>query len=708
MARPGTNRPSRCRRRQACEICRRRKERCDGQRPCSRCCERGVDSECGQTNRSRSPVLHQHVHSLSPPPRHHHRNSEKSVLSGSPSVAAITSGPLPSPLPLGTTVGGSSSFRDNHGEYIHVGQSSNLSVLQTLRHLVAGALPSCPFVNEPSECNLVDDESFQPVKWRSDNAPPQLLSEEEARYCIRWYATSTSCVFDLFLYDDLVQEIIPWLSTPSSPDSRSCMNYLVLAIGAQCSPRNLEAVSTSYFTYGRHLAMSYFFETPGIATVQIYSLLAMYLLNSSRRNAAEMHLAVAVRTAYSLGLHRSDISARFSAAEESYRERVWKVLRILDLFLSTTLGHSPSTSETRDTGSRRGYSASNDLCYIFEKILCEVYAKQEMLPSALQRVSKHHREWATRFHDGLIVDHISADEYINAGPGQREPNIGLYHLKAAYYWTVILVSLPYLLELVQSRIALFNKPLPPPSANICSGFLPQRDTLLAHASVNSAVLTINLLAGIQHAHEVPKRLPYVVNAIFTSSLVLGASFFADLDCVFPVDDALLMAEKLLHRFVKHDSLASRELSIVQTIRSACNEFVKQRHERWLEHQGNLVQGLFGDIKSSKAYCRTSFDSAGSSVHTPNFSKELGLGTRNPIHDDFLEPIQPADEFQPEIDAMWNDLFRDDAPIQLSESLTQHTEPRAQVVGISDAVELSSLLPFTSCDGSEGLSSGGVL
>ncbi|KAJ5403774.1 hypothetical protein N7509_003645 [Penicillium cosmopolitanum] len=658
--------------------------------------------ECAQRNRSRSPLLHQHVLTLSPPPRHDRRSSEWPGPCGDSNDSAPAGESIPSPTILGPTVGGSSSFiRDRYGEYIHVGQSSNLWFVQALRDSIRGALASCSFANDPSECDLVDDDPYQPVDWIRDNVIPQPPSEEDARYCIRWYATATNCVFDLYSREKLIEDIIPWLSAPNSSDSRSCINYLVLAIGAQCGPQDLEEKSNSYFTHGRHLAMSYFFETPSITTVQIYSLLAMYLLNSSRRNAASMHLGVAVRTAYALGIHRSDIAARFSAEEESFRERVWRVLRVLDLFLSTTLGHGPSTSETRDTGSQRGYSASNDLCYIFERILCEVYDKQELPSSALQRVSKHHREWATRFHNGLHVDHISADEYIDAESGQKAPNIGLYHLKAAYYWTVMLVSLPYMLELIKSRISIFNKPFSPTSANLWFEALPQHDTMLARAAVNSAVLTIDLLRGLLHAKEIPKRLPYIVNEIFTSSLLLGASFFADLDFVFPVKEALLTAEKLLNRFVQHDSLARRELSIVQSLHSACNDFVKQRQDRWLEHQRILVQGLFGDIKTCKQNRRTS-ESSRSPVHTL-YLRETGLGTRH-VHDNFVdsEPIQPPADSQYEINSMWDDLFGDDAPAQIYGLETQQAETGDQ------PMELSSLLPFNSPDVSEGLSSGAVL
>lgn len=217
---------------------------------------------------------------------------------------------------------------------------------------------------------------------------PPRPSVEDARYYLKWYASATSCVFDLFGYEELATEIIPWLQQPASADSSTCINFLALAIGAQCGPKNHDEQADAYFAYGRYLSSTRFLEPANIATVQIYCLIATYLVNSACPHAASMYVGMAVRVAHSLGIHRADINALFSAAESSKRERIWKVLRVQDLFLSTTLGQLPSTTETRDTMSQQGYSPSTDLCHIFEKILSEVYSKQEVSPAVLQHVSR--------------------------------------------------------------------------------------------------------------------------------------------------------------------------------------------------------------------------------------------------------------------------------------------------------------------------------
>ncbi|KAJ6115299.1 hypothetical protein N7486_001077 [Penicillium sp. IBT 16267x] len=260
---------------------------------------------------------------------------------------------------------------------------------------------------------------------------PPRPSVADARYYLRWYASATSDVFDLFGYEELTTEIIPWLERPASTDSNTCINFLVLAIGAQCGPESRDVEADAYFSYARYLSSTNSMETARTSTVQIYCLITTYLLNAARPHAASMNLGLAISAAHSLGIHRADINGLFPMTESFKRERIWKVLRVQDLFLSSTLGHHPLTAETRDTTLQQDYSASIDLCHIFEKILSQVYSKQEVSPTVLQNVSKHHREWACHFRECHTVGHIPAEESLSSASGKENLNIGLCHLKAA-------------------------------------------------------------------------------------------------------------------------------------------------------------------------------------------------------------------------------------------------------------------------------------
>ncbi|KAJ5464663.1 uncharacterized protein N7458_000349 [Penicillium daleae] len=603
------------RRRKACENCRRRKERCDGFHPCGRCRTRKVESQCKQ--------LHSTEHPVSP-----RRDSDKqaSVTRATcsnddvPMVLARSFGFLdawqgldnstspPSRMTVSRNLSISSSVGsmvchtsrlicNDQGEYIFLGPSANLSVLQSIRQIIHKALGTSQFSKVPAEDDPINSSATNPLNSIETSTEPARPSIEDALYYIRWFSSATSCVFDLFGHDELTTMIVPWLEQPSTTDANTCIYFLVLAIGAQCGPKNRDDEAEAYFNYSRYLLSARPSQTTNIAIVQIHCLIATYLLNAACPQSANMQLVLAIRAAHSLGIHRADINALFPPAENLKRERIWKILRVQDLFLSTSLGQQPATTETRQNISHQGYSASTDLCHIFEKILSEVYSKEEVPPSVLENVSQHHRKWASRFREGLVTDHIS-DEHESSDTGEKKLNIGLCHLKEAYYWTIMLVTRPYLMDLVQRQLANEEDPsLLHATDDMHSSSANPSSTLLAHASVNSAVLTIDLLQSFLHEKEIPKRLPYVVNSVFNSALVIGIGYLANLDSLYPLNNAMHLAERLLERFQFHDALAKWGLKVIRDLHNTCHEYVRRRCDRQLKHQGALLEGLFGDVES---------------------------------------------------------------------------------------------------------------
>lgn len=560
-------------------------------------------------------------------------------------------------------------IRDHQGSYIFLGPSANLSMLQSIRNIVHSALGPSHFREVPAENDLVDVEPAVRKNWKEASTEPPRPSVADSHYYLHWYASATSCVFDLFEYEELVADAIPWLELPASADSRTCINFLVLAIGAQCGPKSRDGQAYAYFTHARYLSSTRLLETVNIATVQIYCLITTYLLNAARPHAASMHLGLAIRAAHSLGIQRADVNALFPEVEGSKRERIWKVLRVQDLFLSTSLGQQPSTTETRDSVWPQGYSASTDLCHIFEKILSEIYSKQEVPPTVLEHVSRHHREWASRFREGLLADHIPAEDNASARTGQTQINIGLSHLKEAYYWTIMLVTRPYLIDLVQRHLANDNanpQPLSDSHGMISPPTQPSQ-ALLAHASVNSAVLTIDLLHCFLLAAEIPKRLPYVVNSIFNSAIVLGIGYFADLDRLFPLGNAMDLAERLLDRFQSNDALARWSLRIVRDLRDACNEFLRRRCDSRLKRQGALVEDLFGNVKPFDHQDRQFSDSPHSPCSLP---RGWGYSSENEDPHGMTQTqfSQLPDALQiTENNTIWNQLFCGSLPGSLWES-----------------------------------------
>lgn len=382
----------------------------------------------------------------------------------------------------------------------------------------------------------------------------------------------------------------------SDGESADALFFLVLAIGAQTGPDDQDDLAQELFEYGRFLIRPDAIEEPRVVTVQTYVLLVMFLLGASRRNAAFMYLGIAIRAAHSMGIHHAQVNAIFDDVECATRERLWKVLRILDTFLSASMGRPPSTIETRDTKHDANYSASNDLCTIFEAILTDVYSRRMVSTTVLEQISEHHRFWAARYTLGLSADGIPADAFLEID-GVKQLNIGLCHLKEAYYWTVMLISQPFLIETVSRHISTTAEC----TATSGTWMSPHSsaDRLLTHACVNSAVCTLDLLQNLLSSSNIPKRLPFIINSLFVSALVLGLAQFGDLDCVFPLESSMAVAHRLLAFFGQHDPIARRYMAIISNIQEACNAYLESRVRRKMERQRRLIGGMFGTIEESR-------------------------------------------------------------------------------------------------------------
>ena len=612
---------------EACTTCKRRKEKCDGNKPCARCIERRVQNACQYRQRQQLSGTESHyadnlngaaTQTLNSPDANVQGQSQRSDTP----FTLVTSNASPGSIPETARL-----IQDIKGKYMFIGDSANLSLVQTMRSLISTSIGPCSFVEDPFRSQMVESVPDGPATWllSADKQPPIKPSFEEATYLIRWYLLATNFVLDLLDESDLLSNLQSWLDGHMEQEPvLSATYYLVFAIGAQTCPEDKDAQANVYFSYGRYLTASYFTEDPSIATVQAYAMITMYLLNAARRNAAFMYLGTAVRAAYALGLHRSDIAALFSPIEIQTRERLWKVMRVLDLFLSASLGRPPSTAETRNTEQDQRYSAATDLCAIFEEILTDVYAKRMISTEILQKISQHHRRWTARFHRGLETDRV-----IDKEPLEGElPNIGLLHVKEAYYWTIILLTRPFFVECISKQIERRSKSKSNAESN--DDILHSSSQVLVHACINSAISTINLLKPLLGAKELPKRLPFVVNATFVSGLILGLSYFGDMYRTYPLDDSFATALEILALF-PNDAIARRDLAILETLLDACRTYVRRRANENMVKHAHSVNGMFGRMDNGFGTGVSSVQKSGLdgtphsqwNANTPTQSNELG-------------------------------------------------------------------------------------
>jgi hypothetical protein len=485
-------------------------------------------------------------------------------------------------------------IRDGKGKFMFIGDSANLSLLQNIRRIAEASIGPCAFVSDPLRCLMVEDTPEDQDHWldaQSRHVVPKPTLQEAAEL-IRQYIRATNCVLDLFDEAELLEQLPSWLNDDANTFGPA-IYHLVLAIGAQTSPaQDQDGLAKSHFDHGRYLTMLRHMDDPSVVTVQAYALITMYMLGASRRNAAFMNLGIGVRAAYALGLHQREVSELFTSNEYKTRERLWKVIRVLDLFMSSSLGRTPSTSETRDSNRQDNYSASASLCAVFEHILTEIYRKRMVSTEVVETISDELRRWTTRLSEGLEVDHIAPTDALASG---TLPNVGLFHLKEAYYWTIILLTRPFLVDYVSSYVTRQSGVSTPSDTPTDPPTPPIPNETLVNACVDSAVRTIELLQGLFAFARIPKRLPFVVNSIFVSALVAGVAFFGDLDRSFPLLRTLEEARSMLRRFRRHDALAQRNLAIIDHLDEACRAYIDKRDRRRMEGHRRMVGGIFGSL-----------------------------------------------------------------------------------------------------------------
>ncbi|KAL2065383.1 hypothetical protein VTL71DRAFT_3053 [Oculimacula yallundae] len=536
-------------------------------------------------------------------------------------------------------------IQDAKGKHMFIGESANLSFLQSIREVVSSMVGPCPFVDDPLKYLMVE---AIPDDHPSSTTQCPMISLSKATSLVRFYNIATSCVLDLFDESDLLDGLPLWLEGLDfgNAKDRDPNYFLVLAIGAQTSPDDEDELAVAFFEYGRHLAASRHTEDPSIATVQIYSMITFYLLGASRRNAAFMNLGLAVRAAYAIGLHREDVATLFHPKEYETRERGWRVIRILDLFMSASLGRPPSTAETRDTSIKANYSASVDLCALFELILNEVYSKRSVTAEATRRIRDHHCAWSARFRDGLLVDHVSPETVL---PGCNIPNIGLLHIKEAYYWTIMLFTRPFLLEYITLQAppltsAYTRDPSDSPGSASTEG--------LAYACVDSAVRTIDLLYVFRTYERTPRRLPFVVNSIFVSTLVIGAASFTDFHRYFPLDRTLTKGKELLDLF-STDDIARRDSAIIGQLQLACSSYREDCRRKEAQKSGKHVERMFGQIHKQHRERGEVRPVEGSSLEIqPERAAELVMNDV-PTGSGEILGVQDLSAFPPTENDMWN-------------------------------------------------------
>ncbi|GAB7354298.1 hypothetical protein MBLNU459_g4818t1 [Dothideomycetes sp. NU459] len=488
-------------------------------------------------------------------------------------------------------------LRDGRGKFVYIGDSASLSFLQSIRRLVTSSLGDCEFTTDPMRHSIVETTPSHPVE-ESPEVDPMSIGHERVRSYAHAYLTATSGLFDLF-DDTFLSDLDDWVSNPSqNTDLDSPLYYQIIAIGAQVGGD--QDLAEQCFAHGRRLAYLSNIDAPSVLTVQIFILMSTYLLGACRRNAAFMNFGMACRASMALGMHKSSTHSLFGDAEVRARLRTWTGVRVLDMFFSGTLGRPPATSDlASDSILETGCQHYNDmdrfsqkvlkLCGITERILLDVWEKKAASTRLADAISRKYRDWTADLPAELQLQKFVHDH----DPGKLKELLAASHVITSYHCSIILLTRPFLKFQILKDINRRDCERAPTTGGETRESSAMKT--FADACVDSALRNLTIAHDLIIYASLPKRLPFILDSVCNSCLVLGAAVFADQDTVFPLLDGLDQGLQVLNHFAPQDPHAHRYAEIITYLHKAVKKHIHNRNQVNLHTRGKEVARLFGDV-----------------------------------------------------------------------------------------------------------------
>ncbi|KAI1323306.1 IDO-domain-containing protein [Xylariaceae sp. FL0255] len=488
---------------------------------------------------------------------------------------------------------------DTQGRLVFIGDCAPLSLFQTIRQLVTSRVDANAFggpgtANNSSNLHLENISAEQQLSGTDNHATTGISSPSDVRRFVETFLTVTSSIVDLFDGDDnkkLADDIIAWANHTnhnhhnSSEAANAAVNDLILAIGSQSTDSHIAA---SYFLRGKSLALSGLSTgNLSIQTVQCFLLVTLYMLRSCQINGAFLFFGIAARAAYAIGLHRTELNDRFASTTHIKRDRLWKSVRVLDLYLSISTGRPPTTSNADCTvsyhslqkdGSERYdlLNASVQVLTIIEEIILQVYSRRKISLQLTEGISRQLREWSGRW---LAALHGA----INENEHEHDPNpsgvhahnhareaMGACQVLASYYYAVMLVSRPFLMYELCKRLPETTTASPASTRDDGSG-----RSKLANACIDAATLMIGLVLDlIEQGSMVDRHMSLIVSWLFASSLVVGVGLLGGFGRA--LDKHAQSSVTALHYFGQVDAHASQYARIAESLRLCALEYLAKR------------------------------------------------------------------------------------------------------------------------------------
>jgi hypothetical protein len=577
-----------------------------------RCSKRGKGNECtflsGERARGRTAT------SQDEPPNPFPEALEASILSPISTRGSVSQASVEGSYPEITQ---SRLLYSSKGEKVFVGESASLSFLQFLRVLVRHTMGPCDFTETDfRDCMLEVDA---PTGAEGDLDHPSLEQQEAL---VQVYIQATSGFLDLYGSNDLQAmtrelQVEPSIaeSTSKSYKDRHAILCAILAIGAQA--RGDPVCDIPYARHYFKLAQTRAFEgmlcDPSLSMVRLFLLMAFYMFGACHRNAGFMYIGVAAKAACALGLHKEE-SGLSLAAEESddrygffrrfardnwliiCRLRCWRSLLVLDSTVNLVLGRPnclPTSGFSSVCGeafatantSEVACSAILNLHYLVEGLdLKSRRGKASDVDEAVNLL-KRTRSWSEAL--PITLQPGRPSHTIHAGP--QPDAIAQLHVACAYYFTIILITRPFM-------ISTFTKRSQGNGADNGESTAKQatdsKVTDLAQVCLDSSVYLAKASHAALTSGAMLANMCILKAWIFAAGLLIGFALFGHTDGCNDLFDAYSKTLAVL----AHLRISSPQAALYHDILRSLGDAINHRKDQLLAHRRSMtnqyIQPLF--------------------------------------------------------------------------------------------------------------------
>ncbi|KAH7137829.1 hypothetical protein EDB81DRAFT_693101 [Dactylonectria macrodidyma] len=562
MPRPKVRPEDRQRSRKACSACKGSKIRCDSELPCSSCTKRGQSSSCEYSDIDRRRRHHgtrldaastltasarvvPASRSRGPPTTNAASASSEVVVSPiirTPPTTCTTTrtdiAPESTPSPRNPMLDGSA------GEQGLIGTTEDASFLCFLRKTLRPFIGNIRFTDSKSQNVVHGMEDSQIVE--TDDFQ---VSVEHMYFLLDSYFEATSGLLDLFTADEIDSLISERATSPCSNPSPTINREnlaaldVALAIGAQTQPHTMRITDprlhVALLSRACRIAFEDMLMSPSLERVRLFLLMAFYMLGACNRNAASMYLGVACKAADVLGLRSTHSGAGSQLGDHDLRLRTLNSLTVVNVLASFILDSRQSTPlasvELNTSGNAKAVPAEHDQstfsailegCLHIESIVKSLRTGHMLHVPTAECLLEQLRHWTESLRGPLRLFMFSSTAELDSA--DRQALIGHAHLSCVYYFAVILITRPFLVVYLVSRLRgrapdhLIDDLDQATDVTIKNNKVSK----LAQVCVSAATCMIRSLQKAQATRFSFGNLCLLKAWVFGSGLVLGFSMFA--------------------------------------------------------------------------------------------------------------------------------------------------------------------------------------